>query len=480
MSQERLAFSFNSVVPARRTGPVQETFATTPFSEPRDWGYTGLLCFSVILLFRPQDDLVALQAIRPAELFAILGVGPMLLHRFAHKLPVFKVTRESIALFFMAAVMLATVPFSIWPGGALTQFIETFSKVLIVFVLMMNTVTTPKRIQQMTALMFLAGGYIAARGVFDYVRGVNLVEGGRLSGPVGGIFGNPNDLALNMVALLPLAIVAAFGKRNSVAWRAVAALAALFMMATVIFTKSRGGMIGLAIMLVALVILSFRVRPMLAVGLFVGALVGGPFVPDSYYERMYSIFNPEADLEFTGSRETRTTVMKEGLYVFAERPLTGVGAGQFVNYNFEGRVERWRQTHNSLIQVAADLGLFGLLAFAYLIYRGIRTSVWLRRVLGPQPARRPPSDASQVLPPQERAELHDHAIAMGAALFGWFAAAMFASVAYSWTFYYLLALTVASRELIVDRLAGAGAPASAQMVSKTRHSLRTHATPVRA
>jgi hypothetical protein len=35
---------------------------------------------------------------------------------------------------------------------------------------------------------------------------------------------------------------------------------------------------------------------------------------------------------------------------------------------------------------------------------------------------------------------------------------MFASVAYSWTFYYLLALTVAARELTRDRLALVNAP----------------------
>jgi putative inorganic carbon (HCO3(-)) transporter len=479
MAQERLAFSFNSAVPAQHTGAVRETFATTPFSEPRDWGYTGLLGFTIILFFRPQDDIVALQAIRPAELFALLSVAPMLLHRFAYRLPAFKVTRETIALFVLAGVMLGTVPFSIWPGGAVTEFTETFSKVLIVFVLMMNTVVTPRRIQQVTSLMFLAGGYIGARGVFDYVRGVNLVEGGRLAGAVGGIFGNPNDLALNMVALLPLALVTAFGRRYSMSWRAIAALAALMMMATVIFTKSRGGMIGLAVMFLALVVLSFRVRPILAVGLVAGILVGGPFVPESFYSRMSSIFNPEADAAFTGSRETRTTVMKEGIAVFAERPLTGVGAGQFVNYDYPGRVERWRQAHNSLIQVAADLGIFGLLAFAYLIYRGIKTALWLRRSLGPQP-RRKPSEVSQVLHADDREFLHDHAVAMGAAMFGWFAAAMFASVAYSWTFYYLLALTVTSRELIMDRLASGGSVPTEKPRGRTRYGLRTHAQPVRA
>lgn len=39
------------------------------------------------------------------------------------------------------------------------------------------------------------------------------------------------------------------------------------------------------------------------------------------------------------------------------------------------------------------------------------------------------------------------------ALITWFTCAMFASVAYNWTFYYLLALIVAARELTRDRLA---------------------------
>ena len=42
--------------------------------------------------------------------------------------------------------------------------------------------------------------------MLDYVRGDNMVgHGTRVKGSVGGIMENPNDLALNMVAFLPLA-----------------------------------------------------------------------------------------------------------------------------------------------------------------------------------------------------------------------------------------------------------------------------------
>ena len=45
--------------------------------------------------------------------------------------------------------------------------------------------------------------------------------------------------------------------------------------------------------------------------------------------------------------------------------------------------------------------------------------------------------------------------AVTAALAGWFFCALFASVAYHWTFYYLLALAVAPRDYLLARAAAA-------------------------
>jgi hypothetical protein len=65
--------------------------------------------------------------------------------------------------------------------------------------------------------------------------------------------------------------------------------------------------------------------------------------------------------------------------------------------------------------------------------------------------------APAVLSDDERHALYDHTVGTTAALIGWFTCAMFASVAYSWTFYYVLALIVAARELAHHRLAAARA-----------------------
>lgn len=458
---ERLAFSFHGSVPAPRVPAPEPTFATVPHSEPRDWGYTGLVAFTAVLLLRPQDTIRALEPLHLAEICALLGIAPMLLHRLVHRLPMFRVTAETVGLMFLAGVMLATVPFSIWPGGALNEFLETFVKVLIVFVLMLNTLTSVRRIEQVAWLIVLCTGYIALRGVIDYARGMNLVEGGRLAGAVGGIFGNPNDLALNMVSILPLAVVFAMSKRHGTGWRMAAAAIALLMIATVIFTKSRAGTLGLVVVLVALLSLSRLVKPPVLIGALAASLLILPALPGSFWMRMATIFDSEQDAQqFTGSREARERLLTDGWNAFMDHPLTGVGAGQFVNYNPPDRQERWRETHNVLLQVAADLGLFGLAAFVFLISRGIATGLLLRRRLGPARRRHraPPLDA-RALAPDERQMLHELAIALTAALIGWFTCALFASVAYAWTFYYLLALLVASRELVRDRVARVAAEA---------------------
>jgi hypothetical protein len=72
-----------------------------------------------------------------------------------------------------------------------------------------------------------------------------------------------------------------------------------------------------------------------------------------------------------------------------------------------------------------------------------------------RPTRRRPDLLATVLSPVDRELLLSQTIAMSAGFIGWFACAMFASVAYNWTFYYLLALIVVTRELVFVRIAAA-------------------------
>jgi O-antigen ligase len=152
-------------------------------------------------------------------------------------------------------------------------------------------------------------------------------------------------------------------------------------------------------------------------------------------------------------------------------PLTGVGAAQFKNYNPAGRRERWRETHNVLIQVAAETGIFGLAAFCFLIVRAFTGARSTRRMLE-RAERGNPLPVDAVLSPDDRLALRAHTVGMTAALVGWLVCAMFSSVAYSWVFYYLLALVAAARELTRHRLAAAKVLAASTVGARAVPSAR--------
>ncbi len=467
---ERLAFGFGTAgnaghAPARgsvRSEPAVHAAAAAPTARKRasrerfDWAFTGLLAFTAVLFFRPQDQLTALRVLPLAEIAAIGALIAMVMGRLGRGLAVSRCPPELAGVVALGAVILFTAPFSIWMGGAVGTFTDVYVKVLLIFVLMVNTLTSPKRVERFMWLIVLATGYLAFRAVFDYARGFNLVENGRVQGAVGGIFRNPNDLAMNMVAVLPLA--ASLALRATTLIRRVAGSAcAVLMIGAVIASQSRSGSLGLVVMALFMIGYLLRRRPAIAFGAVLLLVLALPFMPASYWHRISSITDESRDE--TGSREARRILLRESFTAFLQHPVTGVGAGQFKNYDPEGRQEAWRESHNVILQVAAELGIFGVLAFMFLVTRAAMAGAQVRRLLrraghAPPRSRRPaPADETTVTR-AEASWMRAHTAAMSAALAGWFVCALFSSVAYNWTFYYLLALAIAPREILLDRLAG--------------------------
>jgi O-antigen ligase len=449
--------------PAAATGPAEDARVppATRAPERRDWAFLGLMAFTALLYFRPQDVVTPLRIFHLAELAALGALASLAFARLGRGLPITRVTPELAGVLAFGAIMLGTAPFGIWTAGAIGTFSEMYAKVILIFLLMVNTLTSPKRIEQFMWLIVVASGYIAARAVLDYARGINLIENGRVQGAVGGMFKNPNDLALNMVAVLPFAAMLVLRPLPAVR-RAAAALCAVLMLAAIVASQSRSGTVGLAVMALVLALRVVRRKPGLVFGAMLAGVLALPMLPASYWQRLASITNEQLDQ--TGSREARSILLRESFDALVAHPLTGVGAGQFKNYNPEGRQEAWRESHNVVLQVGAELGMFGLMIFGFLLGRAAYAPVQTRRLLRTlAPARRSgrPSPAGAPLPGREYNMLDLHAATMMAALAGWFVCALFASVAYHWTFYYLLALAAAPRDYLLARAASGRATRSA-------------------
>lgn len=453
-AQEEPAFS----IAAEAAAPAVAAPPRPPEARA-DLAYWAAFAFTALLFFRPQDTVPVLASLHLSEALAIAGLVSLIVGRLMRGQPLMHLSADVVGVWALGAVMLLTAPFSIWPGGAFGTFVDVYVKVALVFVLLTHTLRSPRLLRRFTWLIVLAMGYVAFRGVFDYVRGVNLLVGGRLHGPVAGMMGNPNDLAMNMVTFLPLAGFLALSRGKPLP-RLMAAVIVLGMVATVLFTKSRGGMLGLVAMGIVFLLHARAVRPGIGVVALVGILATVPLLPSTFWTRVASIVDEQEDE--TGSRQARRELMLDAWQTFLERPLTGVGAGQFKNYNPTDRLEPWRETHNVLLQVLVELGLLGGLVFMYLMARAVMAIVWTLRRFPPlrrhgrmAALSRVATMADHAFNAEEREWMRMHVSAVSAGFAGWFVCAQFSSIGYYWTFYVLFALIIAARDITAQRIQAA-------------------------
>lgn len=422
----------------------KKTATTAEAAEPAAdaAAFTWTLAFTAVLFLRPQDILPPLAVLHLAEVTAIAALVSLIMGRLSRAQPITRVTPELGGVVAFGVLMLVLAPFSIWLGGAVGTFQDLYLKVVLVYLLCVNVLSSPKRLERLIWILVITVGYFGFRAVLDYARGVNVVRGGtRVMGAVGGFMQNPNDMALNMVSFLPLAALVAMHNR-SVVKRLVAALAALFMMGAIVASGSRGGFLGFAAMLLVLAAFSVKKHPMFVMGGALVVICALPLAPSSYWDRIASIADDRKD--DVQSSQARKALMGESLQAFLDNPLTGVGAGNFKDWNPRGRTEAYHEAHNVWLQVAAELGFFGFAVFFFLVMRAFYSIFQTRRLLRRHGA---DSDATDLL--------DEHSAAMAASLTGWFVCAFFASVAYNWTFYYLLALAAAPREILRDSASAA-------------------------
>src|SRR5688572_319072 len=132
-TRERLTFGHgaHAAVPRRAAVAVAE-LAHEPrpvrltHPETWDWGWGGLLIFSVLLFFRPQDQLEALGRAHGSDIAAIIGLGAMAILNTSRREPITRVTPELLGIFALGLIILGTAPFSIWPGGVINIFKDMY------------------------------------------------------------------------------------------------------------------------------------------------------------------------------------------------------------------------------------------------------------------------------------------------------------------------------------------------------------------
>lgn len=293
--------------------------------------------------------------------------------------------------------------------------IQEFAKVAIVYFLIIFTVHTFPRLKAFTWTLVAMATFLALQSVLQYygegIVGVDVLR--RTETIIQtrgiGIFQDPNDLALNIVCFVPFVLPSFHKYFLSRTWF-TGMLFLIPMVTGIVFTRSRGGILGLA------GVLWFyfykRVGPLLSIGALAILLSIVMALP-----RMESVSPTQ------GTARTRMEHWAYGFDLFKGNPLFGVGMGMFTeNYS--------HTAHNSFILVLAEAGFVGAFFWVALFLAGFRELFLLGRL------------------PQAPPWLEPLLNSLTGALVGWQICGFFLSQTYKFTSFILLALVVATMNVL--------------------------------
>jgi O-antigen ligase len=326
--------------------------------------------------------------------------------------------REVNLVLMLCFFALLSMPFAISRADSWTLFKDLYLKVVLIFVVMVNAVRTERRLKGLLFLALAVGCVLSVTGVNDYYTGTFTLAGSRIYGRIGGLFGNPNDLALHLATMTPIAIGLLLGTRSHLLKGIYAVCVGLFV-AGIIVTFSRAGFLGLAASTLVLMWKLGR-RHRFATILFVVISLAAVFAlaPENYSHRLLTIGSPSADQ--TGSANQRLAVLFRAVSVSLRNPVFGVGLGNLRIVSLKDQV-----AHNAYIEVWAEMGIIAMVVYILLVISPFRR---LRQV--------------ECTASRRNARFYYLAVGLQASLAAYMVSSFFASVCYQWYIYYLVAYAV--------------------------------------
>jgi O-antigen ligase len=391
--------------------------------------FAGLFVFTLLLYARPQE--LFSQSLGELPLVKLVALGTLVAY-VAGK----SIARERLTIWPLEVKMLALIvvlgivftPIAFRPERSVDMLTDTFLKVIIIFILMINLLNTKERLHSMMRLVVFCGLLIALITIKNYFTGELDVTHVSRTGhalDVGEFFDNSNELALTLDLIMPFAVVfAVIGKGLArIAYSACAALMAI----GAIITFSRGGFLGLVSMGgVLLWKLGRGKRMSMTLAALVLAAAFACMMPSGYSDRIFTILHPKEDT--TNSAQERQLLLERGLEVALHHPIIGIGMANFYEYSPNGRV-----AHNSYLEVASELGVAGLIAYLTFLIAPFRS---LKRV------------ERETLDADERArELYCLSVGLQAVMIAFMVCSFFVSTQYFWHPYYIVGYSIALRRI---------------------------------
>ncbi len=387
--------------------------------------YVGLYLFSILVLFRPFELIPGLEFLAAtAFYFAIATLAIYIPTQFATEGNLTTMSTEVKAVLVLAGIALITIPIAKDPAMAWEHFNEPFVKAVLMFVVMVNVIRTRGRLLGMMWLSLSIGVVLSYLALGMYMRGEMTVEGYRVGEVIGGMFENPNEMSMHLIMMLPIAIALGLGTKSRM-MKVVYFATGIIMLSANFITFSRGGFLGL---IGSMGVMAWKLGRKNRLNVtIVGIIATGLtllLAPGNFGIRVLSIFIP--GLDAVGSSDQRRELLERSIIVTLRNPW-GIGIGNFPIVGIRNLV-----SHNAYTQVSAELGLLGLAAYLVFMISPYRKLGAIERTLFAK---------------DDHGWFYYLAVGLQASIVAYMISSFFASVAYNWFIYYLIAYAVAFRRV---------------------------------
>lgn len=229
--------------------------------------------------------------------------------------------------------------------------------ILLGYYLVVSNITDKKFLKKFVLAVILGGTTAACVGISEH-----LIWGVERSGAT---LGHPNVLASYLILVIPIvfSLLLYVPKRGE---KILLTFSLVVMAICLIFTGSRAGWLALVGAMSFLVLIEKKRR--VAIGLTLVIIVVASILIPSVSARLSTIF----DLNFSTNKE-RIYGAKSTLQMIRDHPLTGTGINTFYyvypQYQLPEATLHLGHAHNVFLQIGAEMGLFGLIIFLWLLIR---------------------------------------------------------------------------------------------------------------
>jgi len=389
------------------------------------FSYLGLYLFSILVLFRPYELIPGLSFLSAtAFYFALATLLIYIPTQFATEGNLTTMSTEVKAILALTILAIFTMPIAKDPPTAWQTFNDTFIKAVLMFIVMVNVLRNRRRLMGLMWLSLSMAFVLSYQALDLFMKGELKAEGYRVDVEIGGMFGNPNDLALHLVTMIPLAVCLGIASKSKIMKGVYLLMATLFVSANFV-TYSRGGFLGLVAASAVLVWkLGRKNRQNVSIVSIVIGILVILLAPGNYGVRILSIFGLASDP--VGSSDQRRELLERSIIVTLRNPW-GIGIGNFPIVGVHNLV-----THNAFTQVSSEIGLLGLLAYLIFMVSPFRKLAAIERTL---------------LARDEHDWFYYMSIGLQASIVAYMVSSFFVAVAYNWFIYYLIAYAVAFRRV---------------------------------